>query len=135
MSAPTEVAAALVRRGDELLVCQRRADAPHPGKWEFPGGKREAGESLQDCLRRELDEELGIDAQVGAEVWRTEFAYPERPPLRLVFFTVPAYRGEIENRVFAAVRWAAVDALARLDFLAADRELIDLLAAGAIPLR
>lgn len=129
-----EVAAGLLRRGTSLLACQRRADQPHPSKWEFPGGKREPGESIEQCLRRELHEELGIEADVGAEVWRTEHSYADREPIALVFLAVPAYRGRLENRVFAAVRWVEVRELERLDFLEADRELIARLASGQIQL-
>jgi 8-oxo-dGTP diphosphatase len=119
-----EVSAGIIGLAGRILVCQRRPDEPHGLKWEFPGGKREPGESMEVCLRRELREELGIDAEVGAEVWRTEHVYPGRVPVALVFFRVPAYRGALENRVFAEVRWVAVDELAALDFLEADRELI-----------
>ena len=129
-----EVAAGLLRRGTSLLACQRRPDQPHPGKWEFPGGKREADESIAQCLRRELREELGIEAEIGAEVWRTEHAYAGREPIALVFFAVPAYRGRLENRVFAALRWVELDALRDLDFLEADRELIAHLASGELRL-
>ena len=131
---PTEVAAGLVMRGGRVLVCQRRPDQPHPNKWEFPGGKREAGETFVECLRRELHEELGIDAEVGVELWRTDYVYPGRNPVRLVFFAVPSHRGEIDNHAFAALRWAAVAELPNLDFLAADRELIDRLVDGTIAL-
>ncbi len=132
---PMDVAAALLLRDGRLLVCQRRADQPHPGKWEFPGGKRDAGETFAECLRRELREELGIEAQIGAEVWRTDYVYPGRQPVHLVFFAVPWQGGEVENRVFASLRWAALDDLRHLDFLAADRELIELLVAGTLALR
>ena len=92
------------------------------------------GESGEECLRRELREELGIDAEVGTEVWRTEHVYPGRAPVALRFFAVPAYRGVVENRAFAEVRWVRVAELARLDFLAADRGLIDRLVRGDIAL-
>src|SRR5262249_56676683 len=111
-----------------VLVCQRRPDQPHGNKWEFPGGKREPGESLQECLRRELREELGIEAEIGAEVWRTEHTYPGRAPVALTFFAVVGYRGELENHAFADVRWVETGALQELDFLDADRELIERLA-------
>jgi 8-oxo-dGTP pyrophosphatase MutT (NUDIX family) len=64
-SAPIEVAAGLVFRQGRLLITQRPACSHLGGLWEFPGGKREAGESLADCLRRELREELGIEVDVG----------------------------------------------------------------------
>jgi 8-oxo-dGTP diphosphatase len=132
--APIEVAAGLLVRDRAVLACQRAAGTVHAGKWEFPGGKREAGESIEECLRRELAEELGIEAEVGREVWRTEHSYPDRPPVALTFFVVLAYRGSLVNRAFAAVRWMAVSELPTLDFLAADRELVDRLARGDIAL-
>lgn len=127
------VTAGVLVDGARILVCQRRADQSHPLKWEFPGGKLEAGETLAVCLRRELREELGIEAEIGAEVWRTQHAYAERT-VALHFFRVAAWRGEIANQVFATVRWVPASALRDLDFLEADRELIRLLDAGEIAL-
>ena len=60
-----EVAAALVFRDGKLLITQRNADAHLGGLWEFPGGKREAEETFETCLTRELREELGIEVTVG----------------------------------------------------------------------
>ena len=62
------VAAALIVRGGEVLICQRRPDQPMALQWEFPGGKIEAGESPEQALARELDEELGIQATIGPRV-------------------------------------------------------------------
>jgi 8-oxo-dGTP diphosphatase len=137
MSTPTDpiqVSAGILVQNGRALACQRRPDQAHGNKWEFPGGKREANESIEECLRRELREELGIDADVGREVWRTEHTYPNRPPVALTFFVVRAYRGSLVNRAFAAIRWVDVAELASLDFLAADRELVDRLARGDISL-
>jgi 8-oxo-dGTP diphosphatase len=130
-----EVSAGIIVHAARVLACRRRLDQPHPSKWEFPGGKREPGESMEECLRRELREELAIEAEIGPEMWRTDYVYPGRASVALVFFLVPAYRGTIENRVFAEVRWVAVAELAQLDFLAADRELIERLARGEISIR
>jgi 8-oxo-dGTP diphosphatase len=121
---PVHVSAGLIVRAGCVLACQRRADQTHPGKWEFPGGKREAGETMAECLRRELREELGIEAEIGAEVSRAEHTYPGRPPVVLAFFRVDAFAGEPRNLVFADVRWVAVAELGLLDFLDADRALI-----------
>lgn len=123
-SDPIHVSAGILVRNRRILACQRRADQSHAGKWEFPGGKREAGETMAECLRRELREELDIEAEVGEEVWRSEHTYPGRPPVALVFFRVDRFAGEPRNLVFADIRWVALDALAGLDFLDADRELI-----------
>jgi mutator protein MutT len=129
--AAVEVAAGLLARGGAILACQR-GPGRHAGKWEFPGGKREPGESMVECLRRELREELGIEAEVGEEVWRTEHAYPDGAPIALVFFAVRNYRGVPQNRAFAAIRWVDVAALGELDFLQADRELVDHLVHGEL---
>lgn len=121
---PIQVAAAVIVRDGRVLACQRGPEQSHPLAWEFPGGKREPGETMVECLRRELREELGIDADVGAELWRTEHRYPGRANVALVFFRVDRFRGEPGNLVFADIRWAALDELDGLAFLAADRELI-----------
>jgi 8-oxo-dGTP diphosphatase len=123
-----EVAAGLLRNGDLVLVCQRRAGATaHPLQWEFPGGKLEPGESPQACLERELAEELGIRATIGARIASVEHAYPGGLHVRVHFFAVATHRGTIDNRVFERIRWLPVSRLCELDFLAADRPLIELL--------
>lgn len=133
MSEVVQVSAAILLRNGLILACQRAAHQAHPGKWEFPGGKREAGESIEACMARELDEELGIAATVGPELWRATHTYPGRATVELVFFRIDRFSGEPVNRVFADMRWLPVERLGELDFLAADLELIarlpDLLAA------
>ncbi|HSP98168.1 MAG TPA: (deoxy)nucleoside triphosphate pyrophosphohydrolase [Candidatus Dormibacteraeota bacterium] len=121
---PIDVSAGILVRDGLVLACQRPADQSHPDKWEFPGGKREAGETMAECLRRELREELGIEAEVGAELWQSTHTYPGRLPVALVFFRVDRFAGEPRNLVFADIRWVDLAGLAALDFLAADRELI-----------
>jgi 8-oxo-dGTP diphosphatase len=129
------VTAGVIVRGSEVLACQRRADGDHPGKWEFPGGKCEPGETPEQCLRRELHEELRIDADIGRELWRARHQYPGREPLELWFFLVPGYRGALINQVFAEIRWVAIDQLAALDFLDGDADFIVRLQRGDIRVR
>lgn len=129
------VVAALLVRGEELLICQRKATGDFPGKWEFPGGKMEPGETPEAALRRELQEELDIIAEIGEVVWRVEHQYPGRLPVLLLFFAVRQYGGAIENRIFQQVSWATPRALLQYDFLEADRVLIEKLAAGEIAVR
>ena len=59
------VAGALLKRKDKYLICRRNLKGSMPGLWEFPGGKVEVGESPKECIKRELKEELGIDAKIG----------------------------------------------------------------------
>lgn len=134
MAEPIDVSAGLIVRNGLVLACKRRPDQTHANRWEFPGGKQEPGETAAACLRRELQEELGIDADVGEEVWRTEHRYGSAEPVRLIFLKVPAFRGTLDNRVFAEIRWVELADLAQLDFLEADRELIERLANGHIAL-
>lgn len=129
------VAAGILRRGREVLACQRRAGAPFALKWEFPGGKIHAGESPAEALARELDEELGIRAQIGAEVARIGHDYDDHPPVLLHFFEVPRFEPEPSNLGFEAIRWAAPADLLGLDWLEADLDLVRRLARspGALP--
>ncbi len=122
----TVVAAILVRDG-RILVCQRRGDAAHPLKWEFPGGKVEPGEELTAALKRELREELQIEANIGREFARYPFAYPGKVPIELVFFLVTQFRREITNQVFEKIDWSDPANLVDYDFLEGDSALIQLI--------
>jgi len=127
-----EVAAGLLRDGDLVLVCQRIATGPHPLRWEFPGGKLEDGESATSCLVRELREELGIEATVGAHLASVEHRYPDGPHVRVHFYAIDAHSGTIENRVFERIVWQPRGRLDELDFLDADRPLISILRRQAL---
>ncbi len=126
------VVAALILQDGKVLVCQRTKHQTMPLKWEFPGGKIETGEQPRDAMRRELDEELGIDADIGDEVARIRHAYPNGAAVELRFFLVRKYRGEIENRIFRDVQWAKPADLPSYDFLEADLELVADLAKGKL---
>lgn len=128
----TVVTAGILTDGESLLICQRRAGGRFGMKWEFPGGKVEAGETPEACLRRELAEELGIQAEVGPEVYRIEHRYPNGFAVRLLFFRVLRFSGEVSNRVFERMVWARREDLAAYDFLEADRELVQRMARGEI---
>ncbi len=126
------VVAGLLFQKDQILICQRPALDDFPGQWEFPGGKTKAGEELQSALRRELQEELGIVAEIGEEIWRTEHQYSGHAPVLLYFFAVSQYQGTAENRVFQQICWAGRQQLLEYDFLEADRPLVQKIAAGEI---
>jgi 8-oxo-dGTP diphosphatase len=124
------VVAALIWKDGKVLVCQRTRHQAMPLKWEFPGGKIEEGEQTRDALRRELEEELGINAVVGEEVARIRHDYKGGGAVELRFFNVNRYAGEIENRIFRDVRWVERSELPAYDFLEADLEFVKNLAAG-----
>jgi 8-oxo-dGTP diphosphatase len=120
----TSVVAGVMERDGKILICRRRADQPHPLKWEFPGGKIETGESPAAALIRELHEELGIDSDIGPELMRYEFAYSGKQPILLIFLAVPHWRGEIVNRIFEMIAWQDPSGLAEFDFLEGDAPFI-----------
>lgn len=126
------VAAALIVRGGELLICQRRPDQPMALQWEFPGGKIEHGETAEQALQRELREELGIEARIGPRVTRVRHNYRHGGAVDLQFFTVRDFEGALQNRIFAQVIWVRLEDLPNYDFLPADRGLIKDLASGKL---
>lgn len=126
------VVAALIMKDGKVLVCQRTRHQTMPLKWEFPGGKIEEGEQPRDALRRELDEELGIDARIGDEVARIRHEYKSGNAVELRFYVVEEFKGEIENRIFKDVRWSERSELPCYDFLEADRTLVEDLASGKL---
>lgn len=126
------VVAALIFKDEQILVCQRTRHQTMPLKWEFPGGKIEEGEQPRDALRRELNEELGIDATIGHEVARIRHEYKGGSAVELRFYAVREYQGEIENRIFKDLRWAKPTDLPSFDFLEADLQLVRDLAEGKI---
>jgi 8-oxo-dGTP diphosphatase len=126
------VVAGLIVKDGKLLVCQRTRHQTMPLKWEFPGGKIEEGEQPRDALRRELDEELGIQATIGDELARIQHEYPNGGMVELRFFVVREYQGELENRIFKDMQWSLPQELPRFDFLEADVTLVNDLATGKL---
>lgn len=130
------VVAGLIVRGEdagrEVLICQRSPDKPMGMKWEFPGGKVEPGESSEEALARELDEELGIRATIGPEITAIRHNYRNGGAIHIQFFTVESFTGELRNQVFHDMRWSALERLPEYDFLEADLTLIRELANGKL---
>ncbi len=118
-----EVAAALVFREGKLLITQRHADAHLGGMWEFPGGKREPGEPFEDCLKRELREELGIEVEVGELLESLTHKYSDRV-VHLQFFRCRWARHEPQLLDCADFKWVRREDLTRYEFPAADAQLI-----------
>jgi 8-oxo-dGTP diphosphatase len=127
---PIDVVAGVIRGHDgRLLISQRLPDDTLGGYWEFPGGKVDLGEELKTALRRELMEELGVEAEIGAEIQRIVHAYPDRD-VRLYFFEVRILRGEPQKLEVADLRWVTLHELMDYQFPEADIPLLELLRAG-----
>ncbi|MGA2960184.1 MAG: (deoxy)nucleoside triphosphate pyrophosphohydrolase [Candidatus Korobacteraceae bacterium] len=127
-----QVVAALLVRGERVLICQRTRHQALPLKWEFPGGKIEPGETREAALKRELQEELGIDAEIGRKVASLCHRYRQDSEFELHFFLVERFSGELTNNIFQDIRWEALANLPQYDFLEADRRFVQDLSEGAI---
>lgn len=125
-----KVAAALIVREGRILVGQRKKADSHGLKWEFPGGKVERGETPRDALARELEEELGIQAHIGAEVVRYTWSYPRRATILLMFYRVTDFGGEPQSLAFERIAWETPERLPEYDFLDGDLDFVRRLAAG-----
>jgi len=119
-----EVSAALIFRDGRLLIAQRHAKSHLGGLWEFPGGKREAGETFEQCLVREIREELGVEISVGGLFEDIAHAYPEKT-VHLRFFTCKLLAGEPQPLDCAALKWVTKPELADFEFPAADAQLLE----------
>jgi len=119
-----EVAAGLVFREGRLLITRRYPEAHLGGLWEFPGGKRHPGESFEECLRRELREELEIEVTVGPLFEAITHAYPEKT-VHLRFFRCEWLRHEPKARGCPAFEWITREKLDGYDFPAADAQLLE----------
>ena len=122
------VTAAVVRRGETFLVTRRQRGVHLEGYWEFPGGKQDAGESLEDCLRREIREELDVDVTIGRRLLSCAHEYPSRV-IELHFFEAEL-QGEPTAVMGQEMRWVSRGDLKSLQFPPADDELIALLSAS-----
>ncbi len=120
----TKVAVAIIERGGKVLACQRKQGARYELKWEFPGGKVEPGESVEECLRRELHEELSIEM---GHVHRTEKEishYPDGGSYEVAFCFVRDFNGELRNNVFEQFKWVTPNELRAMDILEGNRDFV-----------
>jgi len=119
----TEVTAAIIRRGDRVLIA-RRDGGPRAGLWEFPGGKQEEGESLEACLTREILEELGLEIRGLRYFTTVEQVYPDIM-IRLHAFFCRAEEFPLDLSGHHEVKWVSPGELAAFEFPEADRQVIE----------
>jgi 8-oxo-dGTP diphosphatase len=129
---PVEVAAALIFQNGKLLIARRHAKAHLGGLWEFPGGKREADETFEACLVREIREELGVEISVGGLFEEIFHAYTEKT-VHLKFFICGLVSGELQLLDCAACKWVDKAELTDYEFPAADAQLLNKLRAYSFP--
>lgn len=128
------VAAGIILRGareiPEVLLTRRKENAHLGGYWEFPGGKIRPGESLEECLKRELHEELGVEAQIKRPILSTSYEYPGKI-VHLHFYLCDILSGFPRPREAEELAWVSVGDLAGYQLPPADQELVAQLNQGS----
>lgn len=120
------VTAGIIRTSGNVMIARRASGEALEGFWEFPGGKLENNESLEDCLQRELFEELGIKAEIGEEIGRSIYRY-DHGEIELVAFNIYSYSGKMSLTVHDKVEWVPIGQLQEFKLAPADIELLEYL--------
>ena len=123
---PKVVVGGLIYQNKKILICQRKEEGDHPLKWEFPGGKLKYKENNQEALKRELKEELSIE--INEMIFFDEYLYEYKKlskNLKLIFFQIFQFEGEIQNKVHQQLKWIDISKLGDYDFLEGDLKIIN----------
>ncbi len=120
----TKVAVGILRRNGKILASQRKMGGRYELKWEFPGGKLEPGESIEECLARELREELSINIHSIIHMELQSAEYEDGGTFEVAYCDVAGFDGEPTNNVFEQIRWATLQELRTLDTLEGNRDFI-----------
>ena len=124
-----QVTAAIIRQEQQYLICQRAHDDELPLLWEFPGGKLEPGETLEECIIRECQEELGVDIRICGEFGKTSYPYKQWE-LVFTFFDAEIAAGTPVTTVHEQIRWVSAAELKEYTFCPADVEIVEKLVNG-----
>lgn len=123
------VIAALIEQGGKILIAQRNGEGNQALKWEFPGGKIDPGETPEECLVRELKEELNLDIRVGELFETINYDYPTWT-IQLLVYRAEIIGGELQLHVHKDVRWVSPSEIASYEFCPADVALVEKIAAS-----
>ena len=120
----TKVAVGILRRDGQILACQRKQGGRYELKWEFPGGKVEPGESILQCLERELREELSITIHTIDRMEIQSAEYDDGGLFEVAYCSVTGFDGEPKNNVFEQLRWVTLRELKELDILEGNKDFV-----------
>jgi len=121
-----KIAAALIKQNNKYFIAQRAKKDGLEGLWEFPGGKQEEGETIQECLKRELYEEFEIDAVIGEYVCSSFFELHGQN-VELLAFDVPSSKGSFKCSEHSSIAWVSVEELDRYKFTQPDLVFVEFL--------
>jgi mutator mutT protein len=121
-----QVTAAVIEKDGKILIAQRRKGSTLGGRWEFPGGKIEPGETAEACLKRELKEEFDIESEIGKFITASRFRYC-MVPIELLAYRVKHLSGEFKVTEHEEIRWVSPSELSSYDFMPADIPIVKLL--------
>lgn len=119
-----EVTAGIIIDNNKILIAQRGANEKLAGKWEFPGGKIEVGETPQQCLKREIMEELEVDIEVGDYLGESIYTYPNGE-IKLIAYFATVVDGDIKLSVHDKIEWITISEIDKYDFAPADITFIE----------
>ena len=123
------VAAAIIHQEGKVFITRRKLDADQGGLWEFPGGKHEKGESLEQCLKRELKEEINVEVSNIEPFWILRHRYPEKE-VELHFFTCSLVGGDPQPIGCIEMAWVPPKELGTYPFPAADKPVLEKIRQG-----
>jgi 8-oxo-dGTP diphosphatase len=124
----TEVAVGVLQKDNNFLICQRKKNGRYGLKWEFPGGKFEANETVEQCLRRELREELSIEIRSIERIETLAAYYEDGGMFNVAYCFVSSFDGEPQNNVFEQIRWVTLTELKQMDMLDGNEPFVEKLA-------
>jgi 8-oxo-dGTP diphosphatase len=127
---PKIVTAAVIERDGLILIAKRKQGKQHLGNWEFPGGTLEEGETPEQCLKRELQEELDIVTEVGELFCTSDYTYTPDFTIRLLTYRTTVISGFFNLNEHEEIRWVKPTDLAKYDFPEADRLIVEKLLLG-----